>query len=180
MELDIKKSKRVHEGFLTLDILEIELPNGKNITRELVRKDAAVGTLAIGEGNQVFLTKQPRAGCNKLESIEISCGLMEKGEDPLTSAKRELLEETGCEADEWTSLGSFYLDPASCTTVMHLFLAKGAKQVQELNLDPDEYLECFSMSLDNLEKMIEDGTINDVNTVLAFERAKKYIKKSEE
>lgn len=176
MELNVKKSTCVHEGFLKVDILDIELPNGKNIVRELVRKNEAVGTLAITEDNQVFLTKQPRVGCWKLESIEIACGLMEKGEDPLTSAKRELLEETGCEADEWISLGSFYLDPASCTTVMHLFLARNAKKTHDLNLDPDEYLESFSIPLDELEKMIEDGIVNDVDTVLAVERARKYIK----
>lgn len=176
MELNVKKSTRVHEGFLTVDILEISLPNGKNIVRELVRKNAAVGTFAITEDNQVILTKQPRAGSGKLESIEIACGLMEEGEDPLTSAKRELLEETGCQSEDWIPLGSFYLDPASCTTIMHLFLARNAKKVQDLDLDPDEYLECFSIPLTELEKMIEEGSVNDVNTVLAMERARKYIK----
>ena len=68
MELNVKKSTCVHEGFLKLDILDIELPNGKTIVRELVRKNEAVGTLAITEDNQVFLTKQPRVGCWKLES----------------------------------------------------------------------------------------------------------------
>ena len=59
---------------------------------------------------------------------------------------------------------------------MHLFLARNAKKTHDLNLDPDEYLESFSIPLDELEKMIEDGIVNDVDTVLAVERARKYIK----
>lgn len=179
MGLDIKKSTCVHDGFLRVEVLEIALPNGQTITRELVRKKNAVGTLAVTEDGKVVLTKQPRAGCDKLDSIEISCGLMEEGEEPITSAKRELLEETGCQAEEWIPLGSFYLDPASSTIKMHLFLAKNAKKVQDLNLDPDEYLENMYLSLTDFEKKIEDGIINDVDTVLAWERAKKYIKSEE-
>lgn len=175
MELNVKETKRVFDGFLKIDKLEIELPNGEKIQRELVYKKDATAIIAIDENDNVLLTKQPRVGNGKLESVEIPAGLIEVNEEPLVAAKRELLEETGYASENWTELTHFYPDPACCCSRTFLFLAQGAKKVSELNLDPDEFLEAFSMKRQELEKMLQEGKIYDVNTLLALYEAKKYI-----
>ncbi len=180
MELDVKKVKRIFDGFLKIDELEIQLPNGETIERELVYKKDSTAIIAIDENNQVILTKQPRAGSGKLESIEIPAGLIEANEKPIEAAKRELKEETGCVAEEWIDLGNYYPDPACCTSKSYLFYAKNAKKVSELNLDPDEFIETFRLKIEDLEKMLKDGTVNDVNTLMAMYKVKKYLGKSEE
>jgi len=180
LELDIRKRKRVFDGFLKIDELEVHLPNGEKIERELVYKKDSTAIIAIDKDGQVVLTKQPRVGNGLLESVEIPAGLVEPNENPIDAAKRELLEETGYASDNWFELTSFYPDPACCTSKTHLFFAKDAKKVGELNLDPDEYIECFCMNLEVLEKMLKQGSINDVNTLLAIYEARKYFEKSED
>ena len=56
MELDVKKVKRIFDGFLKIDELEIQLPNGETIERELVYKKDSTAIIAIDENNQVILT----------------------------------------------------------------------------------------------------------------------------
>ncbi len=174
-KLNIKATTRISTGFLKVDRVQIGLPNGQEITREVLQKKNVIAILAITPDGEVFLTMQPRAGINNLESIEFPAGLVEAGEDYMEAAKRELLEETGCVSDKWTSLGFFVGDPACCTSVTHLFLAQDAEVVAEQHLDADEYLVKFTKPVAEVESMIESGVICDANSVIAFMRAKKYI-----
>lgn len=176
MKLNIIARERITNGFLKVDVVRILLPNQKEIVREVLKKPNAVAVLAITEDGEVLLTKQPRAGINNLESIEIPAGLMEKGEAPEVSAERELLEETGFAlGHDLISLGKFVSDPACSTSVTHLFLALKVRKVGEQHLDDDEYLECFTTPISEAYRMLENGAIIDANSVIALERARKYF-----
>jgi len=176
MQLDITSRETISDGFLKLDKLKIKLPNEKEITREVLRKQNVVAILAVTKDGEVYLTKQPRAGINNLESIEIPAGLIEDGEMPEVSAERELSEETGSAlTQKLISLGIFVGDPACCTSITHLFLALNVEKVCEPHLDADEYLECFTKPIETVYSMLESGEIMDANSVIALERAKKYF-----
>ena len=176
MKLNIIARERLSNGFLKIEALRILLPNQKVIVREVIKKPDAVAVLAITKNGEVFLTKQPRAGINNLESIEIPAGLIDDGESPEMAAERELLEETGCElSQKLIPLGSFVSDPACSTSVTHLFLALKVRQVKNQNLDEDEYLECFKETIKETYRMLENGAIIDANSIIALERAKKYF-----
>lgn len=176
MELDIVRRDCLYDGFLKLECLKIKLPNDKEISREVLKKPDVIAIVAVNKEGEVHLTKQPRAGINNLSSIEIPAGVIEEGEKPEVSAARELLEETGCQAPEGlVPLGKYVGDPACCTSVTYLFLAMNVEKVAELNLDDDEYLEAFTKPISEVYAMIENGEIMDANSIIAMERARKYL-----
>ena len=90
-KLDITERERISEGFLKVDRLAIKLPKGNVIFREVLQKKDVVAIVATNAKGEIYLTKQPRAGVNDLESIEIPAGIVEAGEDFELAAKRELL-----------------------------------------------------------------------------------------
>ena len=70
-ELNILGRKMISTGFLKVERLKIELPDGKTMYREVIRKKNVVAIVAINSEGERYLTTQPRAGVNDLESIEI-------------------------------------------------------------------------------------------------------------
>lgn len=183
-ELKVRKKERRYNGWLKVNSVEIELPNKKVITREVVEKKDVVAIVALTDEGDVFLTTQPRAGAKKLNSIEIPAGLIEEKHsfDPLIAAKAELEEETGSNPEEceWIYLGTFIGDPACVESTTHLYLAKHAKQCKALKLDPDEYLESFKMNYHEALKIAKDPfdeRIEDANSVIGLTRAETYILK---
>jgi len=84
-------------------------------------------------------------------------GYLEPGEDPLTTAQREVLEETGCRAREWFSLGSFRVDANRGAGIANLFLARGAYRVQARNADDLEEQEMLLLTRAQVETALERG-----------------------
>ena len=84
-------------------------------------------------------------------------GYLEPGEDALTTAQRELLEETGHVAREWILLGSYVVDPNRGAATGHLFLARGAHPVQERDADDLEEQELLLLSRAQLEAALDAG-----------------------
>jgi 8-oxo-dGTP pyrophosphatase MutT (NUDIX family) len=81
------------------------------------------GIVAINEHNQIALVGQWRDVHDKY-SLEVPTGGVEQGETPLAAAKRELLEETGLTARDWSTLGTIDISNGASTDVAHLFLAR--------------------------------------------------------
>ena len=96
---------------------------------------------------------------------------MEKGEDPLSAAKRELEEETGFTAKNWKHLGDYYLSPGFCDELMHFYWAEDLTE-GEVNFDEDECCERFSVSADGFEDLAKSAPILDAKTRLVYELSK--------
>lgn len=178
MRLDIINKNRVHDGFLKVDVVDIKLPNGQIINREVIKKKNAVSIVAFTDDHEIYLTKQPRIGRDELSAIELPAGLVDESETPVEAARRELMEETGCVVKkDLIPLGRYYADPACSTGVTYMFLALGVEKTQELQLDYDEYLESFKATIGEVLKMIDDEVIIDSNSLITIDRALKYIDK---
>lgn len=96
--------------------------------------------IVIPELDEKFLmVKQWRHG-SKCLSVEFPGGVIDKGEDPLTAAVRELKEETGYIAGKITKLGSVNPNPALFNNQTHIFLAENLTKVSEQELDNDEFI----------------------------------------
>ncbi len=97
--------------------------------RELVIHTGAVGIVVL-DGEQLWFVRQPREAVGVPDLLEIPAGkLDEEGEEPLETAKRELAEEIGKQAEHWEALGSFFTSPGFTNEEVHLFLATGISDV---------------------------------------------------
>lgn len=156
---------------LTYDIADV---NGKEAWREVVHHPGASAIVAIDEDNRIIMEKQFRYALDDY-LLEIPAGKLDKGEDPLVCAKRELEEETGIVASEWISLGTIATSPGFCNEVIHLFVAKGLSK-GEIHWDEDEYVEVERYTLDELLQRIQEETIKDSKTLSALLLAMPYLK----
>ena len=139
---------------------KVELPDGAIIPDfyTVTIPDAAM-VAAITEDGQILLKLEYRYAC-KSEVIECPAGMVERGEDILSTAKRELLEETGYESDGWTCLGSTWESTSKLTNRMYLFLAKDCVRVSDQHLDDNEHVEVLKVSLEAAVEMVMAGIIN--------------------
>lgn len=157
-------SKRVYEGrIINLRVDTVALPDGRTGTREVVEYDGAVAIVPVNEKGELLLVRQYRHAVGKT-LLEIPAGKLEPEEDPAASARRELLEETGCEAKHLTKLVSFYSTPGFTTEKLHLFLATGLT-LKEQNLDDDEFIDVATIPYERALEMIWTGEICDAKSI---------------
>ena len=148
---------------VTLD--QARLPDGSLAAREVVYHPGGVAVLALDEDNTVYLVKQYRYPIQQL-LLELPAGKLDHGseENVLLGAQRELSEETGLEAAEWTYLGYTLASPGFCDEALHMYLARGLTRRGQ-HLDEDEFLDVVAMPFDRLVEQVMDGTITDGKTV---------------
>ncbi|MFC1770681.1 NUDIX hydrolase [Candidatus Margulisiibacteriota bacterium] len=142
----------------------VQTTNGTS-TREIVEHEEVVVVIPFEKPDKIYLVKQFRKPLEK-EILEAPAGCVDKNEDILSAAKRELVEETGFHAKTWVKLGSSYPSPGFSTELMHYYLATGLEQSQP-SPDEDEEIEVVSLDLKTLEKMIFDNTIIDAKTIIS-------------
>ena len=153
-------------GFFRVHRDVVRLPDGSETVREYVRHPGAVGIVALLADGRVVLERQYRYPLGR-DFLEIPAGKLEPGEQHELTAKRELLEETGYVAKEWTRLGVIHNAIGYSDEAIELWLAKGLEQRGQ-NLDPGEFLEVVTLPFAETLAMIRDGRITDAKTVAAL------------
>jgi ADP-ribose pyrophosphatase len=141
---------------------QIEVNNTTRI-REVVEHPGGVCVLAINHKNEVVVVEQYRYGISQF-LLELPAGKKEINEDPLLTAQRELLEETGIKANHWESLGVFYPSPAYLDEVIHLYVATNLHASNQ-NLDEGEYLDSYFLPLETLKQKVLINEITDGKTI---------------
>ena len=163
-------SKTVFEGKLvTVQHDTVELENGKEAFREVIRHPGAVAVLAVEDG-QILLVRQYRY-CIGRELLEIPAGKLEPGEEPLPAAIRELSEETGCECDQLIPLGRYYGSAGCLDEGIHLYFGRISRR-GDSHPDADEFLTLERRTPAELEVMMAAGDLPDGKTLAAFALAK--------
>ena len=162
-------SERIFEGrALTIDILGIRLPTGRESTREVLRHRGAVCILAQRPDGRFILVRQFRKAVDRT-LLECVAGCMEEGEAPEVSAARETREESGYEVESLTPLGHSLPAPGYCDEIHWHFYAKLKPLAGELRLDTDENLLPVALTAEELDAAIDDGTIDDGKTVILWD-----------
>lgn len=146
---------------------EMKIPSENHkATFSVVDAPDWINVISLTEKNEVILVEQFRYGTAQT-TIEIPGGLIDEGESPIETAKRELLEETGFISEHWESLGSISSNPAFLTNTTHLFLCRNSRKIGEQNLDGNERIHVHLMPLDDFLAMIKNGQIHHSLTVAA-------------
>lgn len=154
----------------------VELQNGDRTFREVVDHTGGVGIIGLTPGGTVPMVRQFRYPF-MAETLEVPAGKLEKGEDPLECAVRELSEETGYAAEKYVSLGSILPSPGYCAETLYIYLALGLKP-GKAHLDKDEFLNVEYYTMDKLHEMCMSGELTDAKTVLAILKAEIYLRES--
>lgn len=165
---DIYKGRIVH---LVEDT--VVLPDGSEAGREMILHNGGVGVIALDEDKNVLMVTQYRKPYDEMV-LEVPAGKLEKGEDPLEAGKRELSEETGYKAEEFTYLGKYYPTPGYCSEIISLYLARGLSYVGQ-NLDEGEFVIVEKIPLAKLVEMVMNNEIPDSKTAIAILKADKLV-----
>jgi len=152
--------------FLELRKDSVRLPDGSTTSREYVRHPGAVAMVALTADGRVLLERQHRYPLRR-DFVEIPAGKLEAEEAHIDTAKRELLEETGYAAAEWTRLGVIHNAIGYSDEAIELWLARGLEQ-RGAKLDAGEFLEVLSLPFDEALAMAADGRITDAKTIVGL------------
>lgn len=144
----------------------VRLPNDRTAVREYIRHPGAVLAVPLFDDGRVLLERQFRYP-HARDFIELPAGKLDPGEPHLETVKRELLEETGYVASEWTRLGVIHPSIGYTDEGIEMFLARGLER-REAKLDDGEFLEVFSVPFEEAVAMVRDGRITDGKTVAAL------------
>jgi len=159
-------TKLIYQGkIISLEVDQVELPNGQLATREIVRHPGAVCILALID-DRMLVVEQYRIALGK-NQVEIPAGKLEKGEDPKEAAMRELAEETGYRCNSLELVCSYYTAPGFSDEIIHFYVARQLVK-GELNLDEDEFLECSAITLEQANQYIIEQRISDAKTIAAI------------
>jgi ADP-ribose pyrophosphatase len=165
-------SQRVYSGrIINLDVDTVRFPNGSTGELEMIRHPGAAAVVPFlgdptGEDPQILLLKQYRYAAEEF-LYEIPAGRLDLGEKPLDCARRELMEETGCEAERIEHLYTFFTTPGFTDEKIHAFMAVGLTRGQSRH-ETDEFITVETMTLSHALGLIEKGEIKDAKTALAI------------
>lgn len=145
----------------------VELPSGRILDDfyRIVMPDFAM-VVPVTSSGKLLMVRGYKHGPRKV-CLSTPGGMVEPGESPLEAAQRELLEETGYEAAEWKSLGSFVTDSNREGGTAHLFLARNAVEVGTRREDEAEELQLELMSPELFLEAIQTNDIATLATVSA-------------
>ncbi len=153
----------------------VALPNGSTSTREYIKHQGAVAVVPVTEDNEIIAVRQYRYPIGRV-TIEIPAGKLDRGEEPLEAAKRELSEETGVESADIEYIGGLYPSVAYTDELIHMYVAKNLKY-GEMHTDEDEFLDVVKIKIDKFVEMILSGEIMDSKTQAAVLKVAMMLKK---
>ena len=153
--------------------VHFRLPDGRERDYDLVQHVDAVTILPVDNLGQVHLVRQYRIGAQK-ELLELPAGVMDRGEEPLETARRELREEIGKDCGELIQLGGFFMAAGYSTEYMHVFLALDLKD-SPLEQDDDEFLTTVVVPITELMNMASDGRLADGKSLTTLLLARKEL-----
>jgi ADP-ribose pyrophosphatase len=163
--------------FLCVKRDQVRLPSGHVSQREYVTHPGAVVIVPLLNNGNVVLERQFRYPLHQV-FIELPAGKIDANESTLQTGQRELLEETGYQAQDWVKLGEQHPCIGYSNEVIHIYLARDLKAGVS-HLDVDEALEVFELPLSEAIKLIQQGEITDSKTIVALFLTEKYIQNNE-
>jgi len=153
-------SSYIHKGpWATLRTDKCEMPNGHIVEDYYVLEyNNWVNAVAITEENKIIMVNQYRHAAG-IVSLEIPGGVIDEGELPIEAIRRELLEETGYQFDDFELLCTVYANPSTANNCTFCYLAKGGKKVQGQHLDVQEEIVVAEYTLAEIKQLLAENKI---------------------
>lgn len=161
-------------GFLALVEEQVGTPDGDEVTRWVVRHPGAVAIVPFDEDERLVLVRQYRIAAGRA-LLEIPAGKREPGEDPETTAVRELEEETGLRPAHLDKMVEFFNSPGFCTEYSHVFLATDLSPVSDVDHEPkveERHMAVERYTLDEALDLVEQGEIVDAKSIIGLALAR--------
>lgn len=154
----ILSSEIVYRGFVNVRHDHLQLPNGPDRLFTTIQTEFdAAAIVAETEDDKLVIISEYRHAANEW-LLGCPGGRLDPGEDPLTGAQRELIEETGYASEEWVELGPAFPFPGLCNQKIFFFLAKNARFVKPPTLEPFELIEPLIVTKKELYHQIASGS----------------------
>ncbi|MEI3610849.1 NUDIX hydrolase [Pseudogracilibacillus sp. SO30301A] len=163
------RSEKLFDGnIISLQVDDVELPDGNTSKREIVKHPGAVAVIAITPQNKILLVEQYRKPLER-SLLEIPAGKIELDEDPKITAIRELEEETGYRAEALQYITSFYTSPGFANEIIHIYYSNALQKAENpISGDEDEFIEIHELSIAEAEALMQTKDIYDAKTVYAL------------
>lgn len=143
-----------NEPWFTVRRDHVRLPNGNEILSYYVFEYPSwVNVIAITKDQKFLLVRQYRHGLRGY-FMELCAGVCEEGEEPIVSARRELLEETGYGNGDWELLTAVSANGSSTNNITYCFLATNVEKISEQHLEPSEDITVHLLSLDEVRELL--------------------------
>lgn len=164
-------TERPFDGhLLKLRVDTVRQPSGKESIRELVEHPGSACIIPVTTDGKVLLIRQFRYATNEY-LLEIPAGLIDEGEEPIATAKRELIEETGYEAGSIRELCTVYISPGYSEEVTTIFLAGNCTPIEDEHEDnEDEPIQMLYLPLSDIPALLTEGEskVGDAQTMLGL------------
>lgn len=167
-EKTIQTTKVFNGRIISLQVDDVELPDGNHSKREIVKHPGAVAIIAMTDEGKIVFVEQYRKPLER-SLIEIPAGKLEPNEAPEITAVRELEEETGYTTEQMQYVTSFYTSPGFADELMHVYFTDELIKLEEaVPLDEDEFVEVHYLSLEEAEQYVLEQKIYDAKTAYAI------------
>ena len=166
MNFNVTKSDIVFQGKvfdIKLDQIEYKKTGNKGRREVVLHPGGGVVVPVTSEGKIIFV-KQYRYPFDSI-IIELPAGKLDKGEDPLICATRELTEETGYTSSNIKKLGKIFTSPGFCNEILHIYLAENLTPGNHAREEGEEGMEIIELSVSEAEEKIRTGEIVDAKTI---------------
>lgn len=172
-------SSAVHwEGYSTVRVDRVAMPDGEVVEREVVEHMDAACVVAITGDGDVVLVRQYRHALGRFV-LEVPAGGVDEGEDARSAAIRELAEEVGLRAGRLDHLARFHSSVGWCTEATDVWLARDLTSIPRPEgfrpVHEEAHMEVVRLPLDVAVDAVHDGTIIDAKTMVAILRAQAFL-----
>ena len=159
------KETKIYDGKIVKLSFKEYSYNNQTLYREVINHNGGVAVVAV-ENDEIYFVEQYRHAVES-DVLELPAGCIEKGEDPLICARRELQEEIGFDSENISLLGKFYPTPGYSSETIYLYLAEDLIPNQ-LELDEDEFIEMKKIKISKIKEMLLNNEFIDGKTQLAL------------
>ena len=168
-DADRLSSERVFKGkVFSIDRDKVRMPNGREVTVDVVRHSKSVVLVPVPEPGKVILIRQYRYAVNA-SLWELPAGSVDEGETPEAAARRECHEEIGLVPATVVRLTAMYPTPGYCDEEMVFFRLSGLETTDEqAHVDEDEDIEVMTFDLREARDMVRRGEITDMKTLVGL------------